>query len=131
MTQISSEYINDDWDKEIGDLVNTGKGLVHSQDLQGIIEFRFRLASYRGWVMKRWAEFDQAYSMSKWEFMQSDPKNSATKAEAYADTLAISRYRHQAKEWLETINQILNACASAITVLAKEKTEGNLDSPKL
>ena len=111
------------WQDPIKELINEGREIAKTQSLDDIAYFRLNLAGWRGYVSNKWAEFNREYAEMKVAFMNEDSKLSVAKAEVMADATEIALNMRQAKEMLETINQLLNACATIISVLLAEKSQ--------
>lgn len=117
-----------DWDESLTKLhaeIKTGLKHIHGGSLPDIVELRYKLAMWRAYVGARYATFDTEYANAKLQALEGMEKPSVAHAETTADALPINIKRVTAKELLETLNQLANACSSAIATLSKEQNPQN------
>lgn len=111
------------WQVKLGELTQiiiAGRKTIASQSPSEVAELRYTLAMWRVYVGGQLAQFEHDVANEKALIMTSDEKMSVAKAEIIADALTVSTNRRTAKEMLETLTQLGNACASAINVLMGE-----------
>jgi len=115
--------MNKDWESSLAQLkrmIKDGLGFIKAGSVTEIITLRYELGMWRVYIADRYAQFDAEYSLRALEYKQSEDKISIAQAELFADSLAVAINRRIAKELLETLNQLANACASAISFLTNE-----------
>lgn len=115
------------WENKLNELTQiiiAGRKTVASQSPSDIAELRYTLAMWRVYVGGQLAQFEHEVASEKAVIMAGDDKMPISKAEILADALQVSTNRRTAKEMLETLTQLGNACASAINVLMGEVKDG-------
>lgn len=118
------------WADDLREAIKEGRQIISTNDLNRIAQYRYELATWRAYVGNKWAEFDQQYSQLVLAFLMSENKISVAQATIQADCEEVAKYRHEAKEMLNTIDQLLNACSTMISCLLTEIKTGNLDTIK-
>lgn len=118
----------EDWADPVEELINHGRALIKSQDLNGIAELRYDLAAWRGYVANKWSDFHRQYSEQKKDFLTADKlKVSVALAETMADATTVAKEMRKAKEMISTLDQLINACSTIVNVLISEKRGGDID----
>lgn len=116
--------MNNEWEDSLVRLkkdIQDGLKIIKAGSLPDIAELRYKLAVWRAYVGGKYAEFDTEYANEKLKELERMDRPSVAYAETVADSLPIAVKRTSAKELLETLNQLGNACASAISAGAKEQ----------